>query len=191
LPSILDLQILEINFVDSITLLQPEVVIYNNSTRPVKKIKLDFGFDYPNEFVYLWNSRLEIGEVKRIKLPLLLNTDEERTSFCVKATAIDVLDQNDANIDDNILCTSLSNTLYIMKLFKSFDYLNLWINIPSDGQFFCSLINVLGQTMFKSEVIEANRGMNQFKIPILNLTSGIYMLQINYNGNILTRMVDL
>jgi len=69
--------------------------------------------------------------------------------------------------------------------------LNLWINIPSDGQFFCSLINVLGQTMFKSEVIEANRGMNQFKIPILNLTSGIYMLQINYNGNILTRMVDL
>src|SRR5690606_7455370 len=78
LPSILDLQILEINFVDSITLLQPEVVIYNNSTRPVKKIKLDFGFDYPNEFVYLWNSRLEIGEVKRIKLPLLLNTDEER-----------------------------------------------------------------------------------------------------------------
>ena len=191
LPSILDLQILEINFVDSITLLQPEVVIYNNSTRPVKKIKLDFGFDYPNEFVYFWNSRLEIGEVKRIKLPLLLNTDEERTSFCVKATAIDVLDQNDANIDDNILCTSLSNTLYIMKLFKSFDYLNLWINIPSDGQFFCSLINVLGQTMFKSEVIEANRGMNQFKIPILNLTSGIYMLQINYNGNILTRMVDL
>ena len=191
LPSILDLQILEINFVDSITLLQPEVVIYNNSTRPVKKIKLDFGFDYPNEFVYLWNSRLEIGEVKRIKLPLLLNTDEERTSFCVKATAIDVLDQNDVNIDDNILCTSLSNTLYIMKLFKSFDYLNLWINIPSDGQFFCSLINVLGQTMFKSEVIEANRGMNQFKIPILNLTSGIYMLQINYNGNILTRMFDL
>ncbi|MDI3479988.1 MAG: hypothetical protein PWQ14_1134 [Rikenellaceae bacterium] len=191
LPSILDLQILEINFVDSITLLQPEVVIYNNSTRPVKKIKLDFGFDYPNEFVYLWNSRLEIGEVERIKLPLLLNTDEERTSFCVKATAIDVLDQNDANIDDNILCTSLSNTLYIMKLFKSGDYLNLWINIPSDGQFFCSLINVLGQTMFKSEVIEANRGMNQFKIPILNLTSGIYMLQINYNGNILTRMFDL
>ncbi len=191
LPSILDLQILEINFVDSITLLQPEVVIYNNSTRPVKKIKLDFGFDYPNEFVYFWNSKLEIGEVERIKLPLLLNTDEERTSFCVKATAIDVLDQNDANIDDNILCTSLSNTLYIMKLFKSFDYLNLWINIPSDGQFFCSLINVLGQTMFKSEVIEANRGMNQFKIPILNLTSGIYMLQINYNGNILTRMVDL
>lgn len=191
LPSILDLQILEINFVDSITLLQPEVVIYNNSTRPVKKIKLDFGFDYPNEFVYFWNSRLEIGEVERIKLPLLLNTDEERTSFCVKATAIDVLDQNDVNIDDNILCTSLSNTLYIMKLFKSFDYLNLWINIPSDGQFFCSLINVLGQTMFKSEVIEANRGMNQFKIPILNLTSGIYMLQINYNGNILTRMFDL
>lgn len=191
LPSILDLQILEINFVDSITLLQPEVVIYNNSTRPVKKIKLDFGFDYPNEFVYFWNSKLEIGEVERIKLPLLLNTDEERTSFCVKATAIDVLDQNDANIDDNILCTSLSNTLYIMKLFKSFDYLNLWINIPSDGQFFCSLINVLGQTMFKSEVIEANRGMNQFKIPILNLTSGIYMLQINYNGNILTRMFDL
>ncbi|NLY22021.1 MAG: PKD domain-containing protein, partial [Bacteroidales bacterium] len=191
LPSILDLQILEINFVDSITLLQPEVVIYNNSTRPVKKIKLDFGFDYPNEFVYFWNSKLEIGEVERIKLPLLLNTDEERTSFCVKATAIDVLDQNDANIDDNILCTSLSNTLYIMKLFKSFDYLNLWINIPSDGQFFCSLINVLGQTMFKSEVIEANRGMNQFKIPILNLTSGIYMLQINYNGNILTKKFDL
>lgn len=191
LPSILDLQILEINFVDSITLLQPEVVIYNNSTRPVKKIKLDFGFDYPNEFVHLWNNRLEMGEVERIKLPLLLNTDEERTSFCVKATAIDVLDQNDANIDDNILCTSLSNTLYIMKLFKSFDYLNLWINIPNDGQFFCSLINVLGQTMFKSEVIEANRGMNQFKIPILNLTSGIYMLQINYNGNILTRMFDL
>ena len=191
LPSILDLQILEINFVDSITLLQPEVVIYNNSTRPVKKIKLDFGFDYPNEFVYLWNSRLEIGEVKRIKLPLLLNTDEERTSFCVKATAIDVLDQNDANIDDNILCTSLSNTLYIMKLFKSFDYLNLWINIPSDGQLFCSITNVLGQTIFKSAVIEANRGMNQFKIPILNLTSGIYMLQINYNGNILTKKFDL
>jgi PKD repeat protein len=191
LPSILDLQILEINFVDSMSLWQPQVVIYNNSTRPVKKIKLDFGFDYPNEFVYLWNSRLEMGEVERIKLPLLLNTDEEVTSFCVKATAIDVLDQNDANIDDNILCTSLSNTLYIMKLFKSGDYLNLWINIPSDGQFFCSLINVLGQTMFKSEVIEANRGMNQFKIPILNLTSGIYMLQINYNGNILTRMFDL
>ncbi|HXK90910.1 MAG TPA: PKD domain-containing protein [Bacteroidales bacterium] len=191
LPSILDLQILEINFVDSITLLQPEVVIYNNSTRPVKKIKLDFGFDYPNEFVYLWNSRLEIGEVKRIKLPLLLNTDEERTSFCVKATAIDVLDQNDVNVDDNILCTSLSNNLYIMKLFNDDDYLNLWINMPSDGQLFCSITNVLGQTMFKSAVIEANRGMNQFKIPILNLTSGIYMLQINYNGNILTKKFDL
>lgn len=191
LPSILDLQILEINFIDSMSLWQPELVIYNNSTRPVKKIKFDFGFDYPNEFVHFWNNRLEIGEVESIKLPLLLNNDEEMTSFCVKATAIDVLDQNDVNVDDNILCTSLSNTFYIMKLFNNDDYLNLWINMPSEGQLFCSITNVLGQTMFKSAVIEANRGMNQFKIPILNLTSGIYMLQINYNGNILTKKFDL
>ncbi len=191
LPSILDLQILEINFIDSMSLWQPELVIYNNSTRPVKKIKFDFGFDYPNEFVHFWNNRLEIGEVESIKLPLLLNNDEEMTSFCVKATAIDVLDQNDVNVDDNILCTSLSNNFYIMKLFNDDDYLNLWINMPSEGQLFCSITNVLGQTMFKSAVIEANRGMNQFKIPILNLTSGIYMLQINYNGNILTKKFDL
>ncbi|HOH94325.1 MAG TPA: PKD domain-containing protein, partial [Bacteroidales bacterium] len=187
LPSILDLQILEINFIDSMSLWQPELVIYNNSTRPVKKIKFDFGFDYPNEFVHLWNNRLEMGEIESIKLPLLLNNDEARTSFCVKATAIDVLDQNDVNVDDNILCTSLSNNFYIMKIFNNDDYLNLWINMPSEGQLFCSITNVLGQTMFKSAVIEANRGMNQFKIPILNLTSGIYMLQINYNGNILTK----
>ncbi|HQJ58239.1 MAG TPA: PKD domain-containing protein, partial [Bacteroidales bacterium] len=191
LPSILDLQILEINFIDSMSLWQPELVIYNNSTRPVKKIKFDFGFDYPNEFVHLWNNRLEMGEIESIKLPLLLNNDEARTSFCVKATAIDVLDQNDVNVDDNILCTSLSNNFYIMKLFNDDDYLNLWINMPSEGQLFCSITNVLGQTMFKSAVIEANRGMNQFKIPILNLTSGIYMLQINYNGNILTKKFDL
>ena len=191
LPSILDLQILEINFIDSMSLWQPELVIYNNSTRPVKKIKFDFGFDYPNEFVHLWNNRLEIGEIESIKLPLLLNNDEARTSFCVKATAIDVLDQNDVNVDDNILCTSLSNNFYIMKIFNNDDYLNLWINMPSEGQLFCSITNVLGQTMFKSAVIEANRGMNQFKIPILNLTSGIYMLQINYNGNILTKIFDL
>ena len=191
LPSILDLQILEINFIDSMSLWQPELVIYNNSTRPVKKIKFDFGFDYPNEFVHFWNNRLEIGEVESIKLPLLLNNDEARTSFCVKATAIDVLDQNDVNVDDNILCTSLSNNFYIMKIFNNDDYLNLWINMPSEGQLFCSITNVLGQTMFKSAVIEANRGMNQFKIPILNLTSGIYMLQINYNGNILTKKFDL
>ena len=191
LPSILDLQILEINFIDSMSLWQPELVIYNNSTRPVKKIKFDFGFDYPNEFVHLWNNRLEMGEIESIKLPLLLNNDEARTSFCVKATAIDVLDQNDVNVDDNILCTSLSNNFYIMKIFNNDDYLNLWINMPSEGQLFCSITNVLGQTMFKSAVIEANRGMNQFKIPILNLTSGIYMLQINYNGNILTKKFDL
>lgn len=113
LPSILDLQILEINFIDSMSLWQPELVIYNNSTRPVKKIKFDFGFDYPNEFVHLWNNRLEIGEIESIKLPLLLNNDEARTSFCVKATAIDVLDQNDVNVDDNILCTSLSNNFIL------------------------------------------------------------------------------
>lgn len=37
LPSILDLQILEINFVDSMSLWQPQVVIYNNNARPVKR----------------------------------------------------------------------------------------------------------------------------------------------------------
>ncbi len=154
-------------------------------------MQLDFGIDNTNEFVYYWNNRLEIGQIDNVKLPILLNPDDQQSSFCIKVTAIDVLDQNDANMDDNSLCASLSNKFYIIKLFNSGDYLNLWINIPSDGQLSYKIVNVLGQTVLSTDEIDTNGGMNKYKFPILNLNSGIYMLQINYNGNILTRMFDL
>lgn len=191
LPSVLDLQILAIDFIDSLSLWQPQLIIYNNSTRPVKKMQIDFGFDNFDEFVYLWNYRLEIGQIKRLKLPLLLNRNEGQSSFCAKITAIDVIDQNDVSEDDNFLCASLSNSLYIMKLFNDKDYLNLWINTPSEGQLSCKVINIMGQTLFNSDVVETSAGMNKYKIPITNLADGIYMLQINYNGKILIELFNL
>ncbi|MFA7047483.1 MAG: PKD domain-containing protein [Bacteroidales bacterium] len=190
LPSILDLQILEINFVDSMSLWQPQVVIYNNSTRPVKKIQLDFGLDYPKGFVYLWNGRLEMGGIETINLPFLLNIDELQSIFCVKAEAIDVVDQSDISIDNNTLCATLSNKLFIVRLFSSDDYLNLWINLPYSGLLSCKIINTLGQIMFSSESIDLSRGINQVKIPIYNLTGAIYLLEINFEGKILMRLFN-
>lgn len=191
LPSVLDLQILAIDFIDSISLWQPQLIIYNNSTRPVKKMQIDFGFDNFNEFVYLWNQRLEIGQIERIKLPLLLNSNDKQSSFCTKITAIDVIDQNDVSIDDNFLCASLSDSLYIMKLFNNDNYLNLWINTPSEGRLSCKVVNILGQTLFSSDVIDTSVGMNKYKIPTNNLSTGIYILQINYDDKILTRIFYL
>jgi PKD repeat protein len=191
LPSVLDLQILTIDFIDSLSFWQPQLMIYNNSTRPVKKMQIDFGFDNFNEFVYFWNYTLQIGQIERLKLPLLLNRNEKLSSFCVKINAIDVLDQKDANEDDNFLCTSLSNTLYIMKLFNDENYLNLWINTPSEGQISCKVINIMGKTLFHSDIVDASVGMNKYKIPITNLAPGIYVLQIFYNGKILTRLFNL
>jgi PKD repeat protein len=190
LPSILDLQILEINFVDSMSLWQPQVVIYNNSTRPVKKIQLDFGLDYPKGFVYLWNGRLEMGGIETINLPFLLNIYELQSIFCVKAEAIDVVDQSDISIDNNTLCATLSNKLFIVRLFSSDDYLNLWINLPYSGLLSCKIINTLGQIMFSSESIDLSRGINQVKIPIYNLTGAIYLLEINFEGKILMRLFN-
>ena len=110
--------------------------------------------------------------------------------FFVKAEAIDVVDQSDISIDNNTLCATLSNKLFIVRLFSSDDYLNLWINLPYSGLLSCKIINTLGQIMFSSESIDLSRGINQVKIPIYNLTGAIYLLEINFEGKILMRLFN-
>jgi hypothetical protein len=49
----------------------------------------------------------------------------------------------------------------------------------------------MGKTLFHSDIVDASVGMNKYKIPITNLAPGIYVLQIFYNGKILTRLFNL
>ncbi len=81
----------------------------------------------------------------------------------------------------SINCEDVEENFSILNLSSNEEFINVFYNASSSGLHAIKIIDVLGKVILNKEAI-ASKGNNEIQLDALNLSGGIYILNIN-NGN--------
>lgn len=172
--------------------IETEMLLLNNGTSIIKSF--DAIVQNYNNIVTkeAFNFRLLPGEFKRIPLKTGIKQDtgiNQSDVICIYLTNIDAgPDEVDQN---NKLCEVISKEKFqIIRIFPipTNDIININLLSPIEGMIKVT-INEIAGNLVSELLINVTKGFNSTGIPIFDLSSGMYMISLNLNGEVINAKI--
>ncbi len=181
----IDLAISNLDIHNTGNYLQASANLINMSNRDITDLWLTLQIN-EQQIRERWTGMLHAGESIpfNFRTQLYLATGEELQYGCVEiATPIGYPEDN---MDNNQICITKKQAFSILKVFPNpaNEEINLWLTSPIESEATIRILSTKGSQVktWNKQILQ--KGINQLKLPLIELSNGLYILEIEFNNKI-------